>query len=682
MKDLKLGIKLGLGFGLVLLLTLFVAFSGYNGLVGLADRMDKSQDMNALFKSLAAALRAEKDFVIRGDFKYLEANQKAVEEIKKQAMIDRDQKFTSPADKAEMDAVIALAETYGKTFVDYVALEKKRLEELNQVREAARVVNAEVEALLKGQDSKLMAMFDELAGKGGTQVDPAAIPEKIKKLDERADKLLALGRMLAQFKDARIGEKEIMITGGKDEKQLKRNQDGSASVLKMAQGMLPTFTDPANIEQTKKIISAVELYQKEMSGILEAFKNQDKLAKEMSAARTQASEKIDGVVDGQQKKAAAELTSAEALIVGVSLSAVVLGLLIAYFLTAAIVSALLKGVSFAQRIAGGDLTATIDLNQADEVGQLASTLKEMAEKLREVIGEVSTAAEQVSIGSNEISDAAQNLSQGATQQAASVEETSSSMEEMSSNIQQNSDNANTTQNIAQRAAKDAEEGGVAVGQAVQAMKEIASKIGIIEEIARQTNLLALNAAIEAARAGEHGKGFAVVAAEVRKLAERSQTAAGEISHLSASSVEVAEKAGGIINKLVPDIQKTAELIQEINASSQEQNQGATQINQAIQQLDQVIQQNAGASEEMAATAEELSSQADMMAQSISFFNLGQQGNTAKRRPVAQKSVAAKPQKMMSAQKRSAPAKALSAPAQKSGGVDLKMSASDDQFESF
>ncbi|MBF0585065.1 MAG: hypothetical protein HQL80_12645, partial [Magnetococcales bacterium] len=257
-------------------------------------------------------------------------------------------------------------------------------------------------------------------------------------------------------------------------------------------------------------------------------------------------------------------------------------------------------------------------------------------------------------------------------------ETSSAMEEMSSNIAQNTDNAGITQNIARKAARDAEEGGMAVGEAVQAMKEIASKIGIIEDIARQTNLLALNAAIEAARAGEHGKGFAVVAAEVRKLAERSQIAAGSISQISASSVEIAEKAGGIINRLVPDIQKTAELIQEINTSSQEQNQGTGQINQAIQQLDHVIQQNAGASEEMAATVEELSAQAEAMAQSISFFSLEQQGGEVKRKP-DKKPMRSVPQ-VTHNQKRTV--QVLPASVKKSGRVDLKIAHSDNEFESF
>jgi methyl-accepting chemotaxis protein len=213
------------------------------------------------------------------------------------------------------------------------------------------------------------------------------------------------------------------------------------------------------------------------------------------------------------------------------------------------------------------------------------------------------------------------MSQGTTEQAASAEEASSSVEEMNATIRQNSDNAQMTEKIALKSALDAAESGKAVSEAVDAMKKIADKISIIEEIARQTNLLALNAAIEAARAGEHGMGFAVVASEVRKLAERSQVAAGEISRLSTSSVAVAEKAGVMLMNLVPDIQKTAELVQEISAASREQASGSEQINAAIQQLNQVIEQNAGAAEEMSSMAEELSSQAEQLQSTMGFFRV-------------------------------------------------------------
>ncbi len=276
-----------------------------------------------------------------------------------------------------------------------------------------------------------------------------------------------------------------------------------------------------------------------------------------------------------------------------------------------------------EEIAAGDLSQTVVAESGDEIGKLCNSMGTMVEKLKAVVTDVKAAADNVASGSMQISASAEQTSQGAAEQAASAEQASSSVEEMNATIKQNADNAQQTEKIAQKSAVDATESGKAVTETVGAMKEIASRISIIEEIARQTNLLALNAAIEAARAGEHGKGFAVVASEVRKLAERSQSAAGEISKLSASSVEVAEKAGQMLAKLVPDIQKTSELVQEISAASKEQTSGADQINAAIQQLNQVIQQNAGAAEEMSSTAEELSSQAEQLQSTITFFKVGE-----------------------------------------------------------
>ncbi|MBU4524915.1 MAG: MCP four helix bundle domain-containing protein [Desulfomicrobium sp.] len=319
---------------------------------------------------------------------------------------------------------------------------------------------------------------------------------------------------------------------------------------------------------------------------------------------------------GEEATRAISVTS-----VGVVLG-VIIALTLGIVLTRSITGPVHKGVDFAKKIAQGDLTAEVDVHQKDELGILAQALRDMVAKLREIVGEVQSASDNVASGSEELSASSEQLSQGATEQAASVEEVSSSMEEMGANIRQNSENATQTEKIALKAAQDAEAGGKAVVKAVGAMKNIAEKISIVEEIARQTNLLALNAAIEAARAGEHGKGFAVVAAEVRKLAERSGTAAAEIRELSSSTVSVADQAGQMLTKLVPDIQRTAELVQEISAASNEQNAGAEQINKALQQLDQVIQQNASASEEMASTSEELSSQAEQLQSSIAYFHLG------------------------------------------------------------
>ncbi|MDM8535504.1 methyl-accepting chemotaxis protein [Desulfobacterales bacterium HSG17] len=280
-----------------------------------------------------------------------------------------------------------------------------------------------------------------------------------------------------------------------------------------------------------------------------------------------------------------------------------------------------KVTQLAQNMADGDLTVNVKLRC--EQDQLMKNLKSMLKKLNNIVKNVKTSADNVAAGSQQISSTAQEISQGTSEQAASAEQASASMEEMSSNIQQNADNSLQTEKIAVKSAQDAQAGGKAVKKAVTAMKDIGQKISIIEEIARQTDLLALNAAIEAARAGEYGKGFAVVASEVRKLAERSQQAAAQISTLSHSSMEIAEKAGDMLDKMVPDIQKTADLVQEISAASNEQNTGAAQINRAMQQLDQVIQTNASTSEEMASTSEELAGQAEHLRSTINFFKINE-----------------------------------------------------------
>ena len=301
--------------------------------------------------------------------------------------------------------------------------------------------------------------------------------------------------------------------------------------------------------------------------------------------------------------------------------AVIIAIVVSVYVTRGITRPLAIAVGVVEQVATGDLRVKVAASSTDEIGQMLSSLGKMIENLRRTAEEVANASHNVASGSEEMSSTAQQLSQGATEQAAAAEESTSSMEEMAASVQQNADNARQTDKIASKAAEDAKSGGHAVTETVRAMKEVAEKISIIEEIARKTDLLALNAAVEAARAGEHGKGFAVVASEVRKLAERSQTAAAEISRLTAGGVRTADGAGELLTKLVPDIQRTAELVREIAASSAEQSTGAAQVNKAIQQLDQVIQQNASASEEMAATAEELSSQAEVLQSAIGFFKV-------------------------------------------------------------
>ena len=281
----------------------------------------------------------------------------------------------------------------------------------------------------------------------------------------------------------------------------------------------------------------------------------------------------------------------------------------------------LKGMSrSAETIASGDLTTEITPRSDDD--RLGIALRDMTARLRDVIGKATSSAERVSIGSNEMSQTAQSLSSGASSQAAAAEEASASVEEMTANISQTADNSTQTEKIATQSAADAKKSGEAVARAVVAMKTIAEKINIIQEIARQTDLLALNAAVEAARAGQHGKGFAVVASEVRKLAERSQAAAAEISQLSGETVDVSSEAGQMLEVLVPNIQRTADLVQEISSATREQNVGADQINQAIRELDRVIQQNSAAAEQSAANSASLSEEAETLTELIGFFELG------------------------------------------------------------
>jgi methyl-accepting chemotaxis protein len=311
-----------------------------------------------------------------------------------------------------------------------------------------------------------------------------------------------------------------------------------------------------------------------------------------------------------------------ALIMSILIISVIVAIVIltvAILLAISIARPIVKGVEFAKSIAKGDLTQSIDVHQKDEVGILANSLQDMQSKLKDIVTNVKVAASNIAQGSSELSETGQNLASGSSEQAASVEETSSSLEQMSATVNQNADNAKQTESMATTASIQADEGGTQVAETVVAMKDIAEKIAIIEDIAYQTNLLALNAAIEAARAGEHGKGFAVVASEVRKLAGRSESAAGEISSLAKNSVSVAEGAGKLLEEIVPSIKKTAELVQEISASSEEQASGISEVNGAVGQLDTVTQNNAALAEELSATAVEMSAQTQSLSEMMSFF---------------------------------------------------------------
>jgi methyl-accepting chemotaxis protein len=310
-----------------------------------------------------------------------------------------------------------------------------------------------------------------------------------------------------------------------------------------------------------------------------------------------------------------------AIVIALILSLLVIVGVVSY-VSRSITSSLSQGVVLAKSLADGDLTAQVNINQKDEVGELVSALNNMAFRLRDIVGNIVTGANSIADASQQISSTAQQMSQGATEQASSVEEISSTMEEIVGNISQNTDNARQTESISHVALKGIEEVADRSLKAVEATRLISDKISIINDIAFQTNILALNAAVEAARAGEHGRGFAVVAGEVRKLAERSKLAADEIVGIASKSVELVEGAGLKLKEMLPEVNKTSKLVQEIAAASMEQSNGSGQVNSAIQQLNDVTQQNAAASEELATSAEELASQADQMKEMIMYFRTG------------------------------------------------------------
>ena len=609
LNNLRLGIKLGFGFGLVLLLTSVVAFIGYNGMVNVESRVDKADDVNRLVRFILEGRVQEKDFMLRNDEKSIEEHGAIMKRLYEQIAATTG-KMDEQANKDQMAEVAASVKLYEQAFANYVGLERAKEVAMESMLGNAQDALTKTEALRTEQDEQ----FSELLAAENT--DRRVLEDQLLKSEDA-------NRMIKWFMDVRTSEKEYILSH--EETALEQIRGDMKEILTLAADLKGRFHERKNITQLGQVETALQTYKSDLEKFVSHMQGQAKAEVDMLDAARQADTVCRTVRASQKAEMLSDMNDANILSLSTAGAALILGLVSAFFLTLAITRPIAKGVLFAEEMSRGDFSKTLDILQKDEIGVLATALNNMVGKLRQVVAEVGSATDNVAAGSEELSASSESLSQGATEQAASIEEVSSSMEQMAANISKNAGNAKETEQLATKAAADAQESGHAVRQTLEAMNSIAEKISIIEEIARQTNLLALNAAIEAARAGDHGKGFAVVAAEVRKLAERSGAAAAEISDLSGSSVAVAEKAGNMLQALVPDIEKTASLVQEIAASSNEQNAGALQINQAISQLDMVIQQNASASEEMASTSEELSAQGQQLQTTMSFFNINGSG---------------------------------------------------------
>lgn len=413
--------------------------------------------------------------------------------------------------------------------------------------------------------------------------------------------------------------------------------NGVRDGIKSFRRMFEQEQDKANIELMDQISERFEKFYSEGLAMADAYINEgrqkgnemmdafDRDAKDLSAliGRLQQSQSSEALAATDNMSES--IGSIRTLLIGATLAAVLISILISLVIANSIADPIKEAVHSMERMSDGYLDIQSKNRGNDEAGQLLAAIEDMAQRLRDVVANINIVADSVAQGSEELSSNSQQMSQSSSEQASAAEQVSSSIEQMLSNITQNSDNAIQTEKISLKTSNDADKSGRAVSQAVDAMKQIAQKINIIDEIARQTNLLALNAAIEAARAGEHGKGFAVVAAEVRKLAERSQSAAAEISELSKSTTHVSEEAGQMIGALLPEIQKTSSLIHEISAASGEMKVGADQIEKAITQLETTTQDSAATAENIASSAENLASQADTLRDTIGFFHLGQVG---------------------------------------------------------
>nr|WP_320049758.1 methyl-accepting chemotaxis protein [uncultured Desulfuromonas sp.] len=678
---MKLGVKIGSGFAVLLLIAISLGGLAIWNMHSVNEQstilaheyVPEVEVANNIERSSLATMYALRGYGFTAEEKFLQEGRNALEEVNKNlnlalGLSEKASHLTKL--KGSVDDIQASVDNYAKLVEETVVVNK----EMDQNRSQLDAAAATYMETSKEYLAQMHETFenDLAAGKGA-----ARLKELVEKI-RRANEVIDLGnnvRILA-WKAQTQRSPEILRSAYTIFPEINGNIDALLAVTKRQ----------IVKDQLNAVKKAGEQYRKAMETFLGNWLKNEDYAQQRTVlgleVTTLSSDLAKAGVAGTSRiadDAVSALDSASnIMIIGLGI-ALILGIAIATFITRMITRPIIKGVEFAATIARGDLTNRIDVASKDEIGQLADALNEMVEKLKDVVENVQSASTNVASGSQQLSASSEEMSQGATEQAAAAEEASSSMEQMASNIKQNADNAMQTEKIALKSSQDAQSGGQAVAETVKAMRDIAEKISIIEEIARQTNLLALNAAIEAARAGEHGKGFAVVASEVRKLAERSQNAAAEISELSSSSVEVAETAGEMLAKMVPDIQRTAELVQEIAAASKEQDTGADQVNKAIQQLDQVIQQNASAAEEMASTSEELNAQADQLQETMAFFKLDA---TSKRQQVRPKLPSQK-----TPIKTSLPTRKAAAPQKKEGGglmLDMTTGkdALDNEFEEY
>jgi len=475
---------------------------------------------------------------------------------------------------------------------------KIKLDELGQKMPEA------LEELARHHETALME-----AENGGDQAE----------MERQAAIVEELGMAEVLVHKAAVSELEFLLD--KKPERVRAMEEALGAFLGVVNRLESQLHQPREMELIKNLKSEAAAYVGELQGLVrdEAVIARD--TGELNNLLTQFESLSIELSHESELMAEEAVSEADTAILVLLIFAIAFSVPVAVYIAGLISRPVNDSAALAKTLASGDLTASVHYDSRDEIGVMCTSLNAMAEKLHGTVLTIQESSENVASGSEELAASAESMAQAVSEQASVVEQISSSLEQMGANVALTNENAARTDAIARSVRQDAEEGGKAVSQTVIAMRDIAERITIVEEIARQTNLLALNAAIEAARAGEHGKGFAVVAAEVRKLAERSGKAAGEISELSVSSLDVAEKAGAMLEKMVPEIRETSELISGINTATREQSAGVEQIRQAAGQLDQVTLSNSSSSEEVASTSEELASMAETLQGEVAFFKV-------------------------------------------------------------